>query len=174
MYNHGRVNMSLVTNYLSPASFDISIAKMPNVEFFVQSVTIPDISSGPAETESALKALYNIPDRLVYADFDVSFIVDENMNNYLEILGWLEGMGSPENRGAQFNAKRAEVSTYYSDITVIVQNSHKNPNLRFIFKNAFPISLGSIELDVKQDTVNYLSCTTTFRYDTFVVERIES
>lgn len=166
--------MALVTNYLSPASFDISIAKMPNVEFFVQSVTIPDVSSGPAETESALKALYNIPDRLVYADFDVSFIVDENMNNYLEILGWLEGMGSPEARGDQYNNKRKEVGNYYSDITVIIQNSHKNPNLRFIFKNAFPISLGSLELDVKQDTINYLTTTVTFRYDTFVVERIES
>ena len=166
--------MSLVTNYLSPSSFDVSIAKMPNVEFFIQTINIPSIQSGPAELQSTLKTLYNIPDRLVYSDLEMTFIVDENMENYREILSWLEGMGSPQARGDQYRAKLAEVGSFYSDITIIVRNSSKNPNLKFTFTNAFPTALGQIEFDVKQTEVTYATLDATFRYDSFAVELINS
>lgn len=161
------------TNYLSPASFDISIAKMPNVEFFAQQVSIPSVDSQGASFESPLKTLYNVTDKLVYGYLEVNIIVDENMNNYREILEWLEGMGSPETRGDQYNRKKEEVSSYYSDITVIVHNSKKNPNKRFVFKNAFPISIGPIDLDIRQETITYVTSNVVFRYDNFVLEDIE-
>ena len=86
----------MITNYLSPVSFVISVERLPNTEFFTQRVAIPSMSMNPPQQVSPIHNIYKTPDRIEYADLDLSFIVDENMNNYKEILSWMEGLGSPE------------------------------------------------------------------------------
>ena len=86
----------IINNYLSPASFTISIDRMPNVEFFAQAVSIPGISASPVELNTPLRTFYAQQDKLSYDDLSVQFILDENMTNYQEVLGWLEGLGFPE------------------------------------------------------------------------------
>ncbi len=76
----------IINNYLSPASFTISIDRMPNVEFFTQSVSIPGVSGSPVEFATPLRTMYQPQDQLNYDDITISFIVDEQMNNYKEIL----------------------------------------------------------------------------------------
>lgn len=165
--------MSQITNYLSPASFDVSIAKFPELEFFTQQIAIPDISSQAAEVVSPLKRLYNIPDTLVYSPLQFQFIVDENMKNYTEVLNWLEGMGAPEIRGDQYQRFIRENDSFLSDITVIIRNSHKNPNVRFLFKDCFPTSIGTIDLNIATEDIQYVTCTAGFAYNGFTIERVE-
>ncbi len=110
-------------------------------------------------------------DKLQYGDLELSFIVDENMNNYKEILNWMEGLGSPEttNQRASLSASKDGVQ---SDIVLTVTNSHKNPNLRFTFKNCFPTNLGQIDLDINVQDVAYATCSVTMRYDTMQMEQL--
>ena len=161
----------MITNYLSPASFTISIERLPNVEFFTQTLTIPDISTSPVEVANPLKALYATGDRVTYGDLDLSFVVDEDMNNYLEILGWLEGIGFPDDNN-QYKALESSKEGLVSDIRVIIQNSHKNPNIEFVFTNAFPTSMSSVELDISQSDITYPKANVSFRYDDFKVNKI--
>ena len=123
----------MITNYLSPSSFIISIERLPNVEFFTQKVNIPDVSGSPQQLNTPLGLIYDSPSQLQYSDLDVTFIVDEDMKNYLEILNWLEGMGSP-NSTDQYKKLKASDEGVQSDITIVINNNHKNPNIKFNFR----------------------------------------
>jgi hypothetical protein len=161
----------MINNYLSPANFIISIDRIPNVEFFTQQLTIPDVSTSPVEVANPLKALYATGDRLAYGDLDLSFVVDENMENYLEILNWLEGLGTPESTDQFKNLEKSDAGLV-SDIRVLIMNSHKNPNMEFLFTNAFPTSISSLELDLSSADIAYPKASVTFRYDDMKVQKI--
>jgi|TARA_B100001093_G_C26742503_1_gene977323 hypothetical protein len=163
----------IINNYLSPASFTISIDRMPNVEFFTQSISLPGVSGSPVEFATPLRTMYQPQDQLNYDDITLSFIVDEQMNNYKEILNWMEGLGSPETskQYADYKKNNAQIGIT-SDLSVIITNSHKNPNIKFTFKEAFPVSLGGIELNVNTQDIAYATCDVTLRYESFIFETI--
>jgi len=158
----------MITNYLSPKSFIVSIDRLPNVEFFTQKVNIPDVSGSPQQTNTPLGLIYNSPSQLQYSDLDITFIIDEDMKNYLEILRWLEGMGSP-NSTDQYKKLSATDEGLQSDITIVVNNSHQNPNIHFMFKDCFPTGISSIPLDLTSADTTYAEATATFRYTNFTV-----
>ena len=60
----------------------------------------------------------------------------------------------------------------YSDIIATITNSHKNPNIRFTFTNCFPVSLGSINLDVDVSDIAYATCGVTMRFDSMKMEQL--
>jgi len=161
----------MITNYLSPIEFVVSVARLPNVEFFTQKAVIPGISMNPTQQPTPFKTLYTTPDRLEYQELDLSFIIDENMDNYKEIFSWMEGMGKPDEFDQFRNLKESQYGLA-SDITLIIKNSSRNPNLIFVFKECFPINLGSVSLDVTATDVFHPECTVTFRHNGFTVNNI--
>ncbi len=82
-------------DYASPTQFKFSILKLPKVEFFVTQVNIPGITLGTAVQKTPLKNIPTPGDQLNYEDLQVTFQVDENLENYQEIHGWLVGLGFP-------------------------------------------------------------------------------
>jgi len=161
----------MITNYLAPTSFQVTIGRMPNVEFFVQRANIPALTMNPVETSSPLNTYYATPDRISYSDFDLSFVVDENMENYLEVMKWMEGLGTPQSSDQYKDIKASDDGTV-SDITLVIHNSHKNPAHRVVYKNCFPISISSVPLNIVNQDITYPEVTVTFRYDDFTIENI--
>ena len=161
----------IINNYLSPSNFTISIQRIPNIEFFVQSMTLPSLQATPTERETPLTTMFEINDKLQYSDLELSFILDENMNNYKEILEWLEGISGSRTPDA---TKALSLSKYgfKSNIIATITNSHKNPNVKFTFRDCFPTSLGSVELNVNTQDVAYATCSVTMRYDIFTMEQL--
>ena len=157
------------TNYFSPLSFTVAVQRLPNIEFFTQRFLLPAVFSTPVNRSTPLGQVYETPDRLTYGEFDLGFVIDENMGNYLEIYNWMKGIASPETTN-QYKSIAATQDGVVSDITVTINNSHKNPNKKCIFKNCFPIGLSSINLDVRGTDIIYPEATATFRYDYFDVE----
>ena len=82
-------------DYASPIQFRFKMTKLPNVEFFVQTANIPGISLGSTSFETPLKDIAGVGDKVTYQTLDVSFLVDENLNNYKEIHDWITGIGFP-------------------------------------------------------------------------------
>lgn len=161
----------MITNYLSPIGFTITVARLPSVEFFTQRAAIPGLSIQQVEQPTPLHRLYITGDRLEYSDLDLSFLVDENMENYLEMLSWMEGVGAP-NTTDQYKDLEESKHGVTSDITFIINNSSKNPNFKVVFKDCFPTSISPISLDVTGTDVVYPECTVTFRYNSFSIEKI--
>ena len=184
-------------DYASPIQFRFKIAKLPQVEFFIQTVNLPGISIGEATVPTPLYD-YPVPgDEINFQSLDISFLVDENLNNYKEIHDWLTGIGFPQNY-TQFQNLQADGSDRfpgstrstaptgksvpqplseggtYSDATLTILNSKNIAKTEIRFQNVFPVSLGSLSYDVKANDVDYLQVQASFNYMYYEIIQIST
>jgi len=184
-------------DYASPVQFRFKCTKLPLVEFFVQSVNLPGINLGSAQQTNPL---YDIPlpgDKITYASLDLSFVVDENLNNYKEIHDWILGLGFPSNH-TQFQdlqtagsdrfpgSTRSTAATgtnvpqplneggIYSDATLTVLNSKNIAKTEIRFENLYPTSLGSLNYDVRATDVDYINASVSFNYMNYDIVQIST
>ena len=167
-------------NYLSPVGFKFVITKAPKADFFSNSANIPGINLGFAEQPTYLKNIPVAGDKLVYDDFNLTFFVDENLVNYMEVHNWLKGLGFPESIQQFIDLKRGDEYTpevgaksalnEYSDATLIIYNSNFNEISKVHFKDVFPVSLSTIEFDATAGDINYVVATATFKYSIYNIE----
>jgi len=171
-----------VLDYASPVQFRFKCSKLPTVEFFCQTANIPGIGLGVADIETPLKSIPFPGDKVTYQDLAISFLVDENLNNYKEIHDWIIGLGAPQNH-TQFSTLRDTGTDRfpgqttnspnnntvpdggtYSDATLTVLNSKNIAVTEIRFHNIFPTSLGALSYDVQASDVNYLAVGVDFSY----------
>ena len=176
-------------DYASPTQFKFSIVKLPKVEFFVSNVNIPGITLGSGTQKTPLLDMPYPGDKLTYGDLNMTFLVDENLENYREIHGWLVGLGFPKDHtqfknlaeagNDRFPGSSAQISEepglggkfqpakeggIYSDATLTVLTNKNNPVTEVRFRDTFPTSLGGLSYDQQAGDVAYLSCDITFSY----------
>ena len=72
-------------NFLSPVGFKFTLAKEPKVAFFCNATRIPDINLGSATQPTYLRDIPVPGDKIEFGDFNLRFLVDENMENYMDI-----------------------------------------------------------------------------------------
>ena len=184
-------------DYASPVQFRFKIAKLPEVEFFVQTVNLPGISLCSATVPTPLYD-YPVPgDKITYQSLDISFLVDENLNNYKELHDWLLGLGFP-NTHQQFADMRATGTdrfpgtvastaasgtatpgplpegSIYSDATLSILNSKNIVKTEVRFQNVFPTSIGSLSYNVQAADVDYLKAEASFSYINYDIVQIST
>lgn len=168
-------------NYLSPLGFRFSIKKLPNVNYFCQSVSLPGISLGSIEQSSPFGIIPKPGDRLTYSNIPIRFRVDEDFRNYIEIHDWMVGLGHPESLDQTRELSAASpgpvrrlgtVASFVSDGTLTIQTSHKNASINIFFQDLFPVDLTELTFDSTAGDVDYLEATATFRYRRYTIERI--
>ena len=161
----------MITNYLSPLEFVVSVKRLPNVQFFTQKASIPSLNINPVDRATPFKMLHETGDKLTYGELNLSFIIDEKMNNYLEIYNWMLGIAFPEEFDQYKNLEESEYGTR-SDISIVIMNSHKNPNIEVSFKDCFPISLGDVMLDTTSTDVQYPEASVTFIHNGYTIKQL--
>ena len=157
-------------NFLSPAGFKFSLAKAPKVDFFSQSVSIPNIDLGVAVQTTYLRDIPVPGDKLVYGDLDIEFFIDENLENYLQIERWMRSLGYPESLAETVSLnpqKDSLLDGARSDGTLLVYNSSFNPIAKILFKDMFPVSLTPVPFTADVTDINYIMATATFKYTIF-------
>ena len=165
---------------MSPLGFKLILTKTPKVDFLCQSANIPQISMGTAVQPSYLKDIAVPGDKVLYDDLTVSFLVDEKMENYLSIYKWMTGLGYPENVGQFRQLRKDDIRTNasasddgdtryfeFSDATLQILSSNYRPSVLVNFKDAFPVSLSTLEFDVSQRDYNFFTASVTFKYTIF-------
>lgn len=157
-------------NYLSPIEFRFVIERLPHVTFFTQNVDLPGITGNPVRVASPFNATFHSGDELDFSQLTVQFKVDEYMKNYREIFGWMMGLNFPE-KFEQFSSLKAGKGLY-SDASIVIMTNQRNPNLKYTFKNIFPVSLSNIAMDTTQETIDNVDATVTFQIDSFSIEAI--
>lgn len=156
-------------NFLSPVGFKFTLAKEPKVDFFSNSCRIPDITLGTTLQPSYLKDLDVPGDKLLYGDFSLRFLVDENLENYMAIHNWLRGLGHPESLEEFDNLLKEgdEIESYtkqFSDGSLHILNSNYRDVAVVKFKDLFPIYLTSLDFEASDTDVNYFTAEVTFKY----------
>ena len=184
-------------DYASPIQFRFKMTKLPNVEFFIQSANIPAITLGETSIETPLKDIPIPGDKVTYSSLDVSFLVDENLNNYKEIHDWITGLGFPQDH-KQFqtlqgtSADRFPGTTsstaatgssikqpldeggIYSDATLTVLNNKNIAKTEIRFQNVYPVTLGGLSYDIKANDVSYIQVNASFNYMYYDIVQISS
>ena len=156
-------------NFLSPIGFKFTLAKYPKVDFFSNSSRIPEISLGTINQPSYLKDIDVPGDKLSYGDLSLTFLVDENLENYMLIHNWLRGLGSPESLKEfddllKEDDNMEDYKKQFSDGSLHILNSNFRDTALVKFKDLFPTYLTSLEFQSSETDINYFTAEVTFKY----------
>ena len=178
-------------DYTSPTQFRFLINQLPKVEYFTTEANIPGITLDEAEIGSPLKNIAMLGSKLDYEDLTISFIVDENLENYIEIHTWLTAIGFPSDR-KQFSDFRSTTSNkgtttrgesndigdvgastperaMYSDAMMTILTNKNNPVVECRFRDTFPTSLSGLTYSQNQTDVEYLTASVNFKYTIYEI-----
>ena len=180
-----------VLDYLSPTQFKFGIHQLPKVEFFTTEANIPDVTLGELVLPTPFKQIPIVGDQVTFGNLIVTFIVDENLENYISCHNWLIGIGFPKEReqftnfrsgtsntptaGAGGNTDIGKVGkstadrSFYSDATLTILSNKNNPIVEVRFKDMFPISLGELNYDQAADDITTLNVDVTFKYQQYTI-----
>ena len=161
-------------NYLSSTGFKFLLTRAPKTAFFSNKANIPGITLGVAEHSQYLTNPIPVPgDTMTFEDFTLDFIVDEDLQNYLEIQNWMRGLGFPESL-AQIYDYQSDPDIYridsggemnlYSDGTLFILNSNLNLNYQVRFRRMFPYTLSELSFDATNTEEEYFTATVSFKY----------
>lgn len=162
-------------NMLSPIGFQFSIQRLPTMNFFVQSVTLPGITASTIDQVTPLRSIPTPGDKIEYSELEVIFKIDEDMRNYIEVFEWIRALGFPDTFD-QYKELDDQPSFagggIYSDASLTILSSAMNPNVRIEIQDLFPISLTPIEMSATNSDVEYIEATATFRFLGYSFKRI--
>ena len=149
-------NLTTNVNMLSPGNFKVTIdnSAYANLQFFCTAVNLPGVSQAATQVNFRDERGYFADSLIDYQPISITFVVDEDMKNYLEIFDWFI-----------FNKEADEIR--YKDITLSIQTNKNNLNKQIKFVDAFPLSLGDLSFTTQDTAVEYLTCTVSFRYNRF-------
>lgn len=158
-------------NPLSPNGFMFTIQKLPELNFFAQSVNIPGITLGSPEYGNPFQVQPIPGESLTYDQLTVQFLIDEKMTNYQALYNWIVALGFPndyeqyttfvseDNRGIT-----SELATNYSDATLQILSGNNQVVKTVQFIDLFPIAIDSLQFSGTNTDVQYLIGNATFRY----------
>jgi hypothetical protein len=159
-------------NFLSPVGFKFLIERIPTVEFFCQTVNIPEISIGNRTIETRVKAYDTPGDKMTFGDLNLTFMINENMDNYYEIYKWLKGLTNPKEEeefmnymmGVKEPGRRGNFQKATTDARLLVLDSNMNTITTTVFMNLFPTSLSGVRFSADPTDIDYVTADVTFKY----------
>ena len=178
-------------DYSSPTQFRFLINQLPKVQYFTTEANIPGITLGEGTFSTPLKDLTLLGDKLSYDDLTISFIVDENLENYIEMHTWLTSIGFPKDRKqfSDFRSTTSNVATatrgeskdigdvrattpelaMTSDAVMTILTNKNNPVVECRFADVFPTSLSGLTYSQNQTDVEYLTAEVNFKYQIYEI-----
>jgi hypothetical protein len=169
-------------NYLHPNKFQLNFARLPNIQYFCQTVTVPGISLSEIPQNTPFVDLYRPGEKAIYDLLNVTFLVDESLKSWLEVHDWIRAMTFPsdfkEYRNLGLLSKTAGIRQasglppQYSDATLTILSSANNPIFRFKFYDVFPTSVSTFAMSTTDSPDTAITADATFRYSYFDVDKV--
>lgn len=162
---------------LLKTNFRLSFDRLDNTTFFCQEFRSPQISLQTIKQPTPFIDL-NVPGDKIYHDFfNITFIMDEDLYAWEEIHHWMVGEGFPENFDQYKNMGQRLgypkiIRPAYSDAILTILSSQKNPIIRIKYKNCFPTSLDSFDMDTRGTTQETATCGASFAFQDLEFQRL--
>lgn len=129
--------------------FSLVIPSLPNVQFFLQKFSMPDIRLNQVNVPTRFVDYNEIGEKLDYSPFEVTFLVDKYSRNWSSVFNWMK-----EITAGGSNVGRT------TDVVLMIDNKE------FIrFYGAWPTSLSSYDLDSTVETLTYVKSRLILNYD---------
>ena len=147
-------------NFLSSGKFLINLSRLPGVDFYCQSISTPDVTVNTTNVNYIAGHTFETDTQISYGNLTINFIVDENLNNYNQVLNWLKGISPDtsleESKKLYDESKQIGSGFDYTDIELIFPKSKQT----YVYKNCTPTSLSGLEFNVSEDL--FISASVTF------------
>ena len=163
-------------NFLSPLGGKFEIKRLPSVNFFIQQVALPNVMMGEIDVPTPFTKIRMPGEQMTFSDLVVTFRVDEDLTNYLEMYNWMRSIARVDNfeqstawvnEGVAMSDERV-----YSDGTLTLMNSAMNPNIIVKFSDMYPSSLSEVPFVTTMSDVDYVEVTAVFKYTKFELEKL--
>lgn len=175
-------------NFQSPLNFEFRIDRLTEFNFFIQKISIPSLSIGTASRPTPFVNVAQAGDHMTFGDLVIEFKIDEGMNNWYELFSWMQGISFPEKQSQygdmikgqlkdldgnlpKKNTTRAN-GNLYAQGTLMINSSANNPLVAISFVDIHPTSLSEIVFDTTTAEIQYATCSVTFKYDYYTVEKV--
>jgi len=183
-----------VLDYATQTQWRLAFNRIPKTTWFCTAANIPGITLGEATYPTPMADMFVTGDKLTFDTLNVTFLVDEELQNYREIWEWIVGMGAPRQheqfsdaltKGDGTTLKFSTVGSddslsprdaavmkggtptegnIYSDANLIIYSSKNTPKVEVKFKDMFPTSLSGLDYSQEASDVEYFKATASFRY----------
>lgn len=153
-----RINPLLPTYYL------FSISRLPGVNYFCQTASLPSITLSQVVMPTPFSAIQN-PSKITFDELSITFIVDEGMKNWMEIYNW---MRSTTNVDSYKDFKPSAQHTTTANL--IILNSAKNPKINVTFNGLYPITLSALDFTSTTTDPEPIQATCSFSYRSYDIE----
>ena len=154
--------------------------RITSAVYFCQAVEIPGLSTTPARHSTPFAELYKPGDKVQYSDFNMEFILDEELWGFQIIYDWIKGYSFPQNfeeyqnlyRLSEMNVPLNNSRSQYSDAQLIVLSSKNIAKFKVKFVDIFPISLRQVSLNTMLDANKPVTAMAQFKFQYYTIERI--
>ena len=143
-------------NYLTNVQFKFELVGYPEINFFVQAVNLPGLSTQSVQMPFPRQP--GIQKNLGVIEFEIlslQFLVDEYLNNYTAIWNWM----------------MAKDASNTSAILTLL-SSHMNPFLEVHFNSIYPIGLSELLFDSSSVEPEYKVANLQMTYTHYRFERL--
>lgn len=141
---------------LSAVQFKFEIFRIPNVSYFMQTAMLPGVEMDSPFTGSPRKNWQLTGSKLTFEPMILTFIVDEDMANYLELYRWMQEMIRTDDEEAN-----------KSDGSLFIMNGQMNQKLVARFTGIFPVSITELSFGTNDSDNITTVATVTFNYNYF-------
>jgi len=166
-------------NYLSTNYFKFEISRLPLVTYYCQQVNLPSLSLSPVEQPTVFGTTAKwIGGKYTWEELNVSFLVDEDMKNWIEVFEWMEEIGTmvdfKSNISSQRNIPRPSGQTedFFSDSKISITNSSYKTKLEVSIHDMFPIALSGIQFNSTSSDNEPVVANVTFAYTYYSINRL--
>jgi len=175
-------------NFQSPLNFEFRVDRLTDFNFFVQKISIPGLSIGSADKQTPFANIPFLGDHMRFGELSVEFKLDEGMRNWYEVFSWMQGISFPEKQEQYGNLVKGAIKNLDGDLRksitprdagdmygqgiLTVNSSANNALVAITFVDLHPVGLSEALFDTTNTDVAYVSCTATFKYDYYTVEKI--
>lgn len=162
------LNQPQYLNELRNNSFKVTFERIKTASYFCQEVTIPGLSLGTITQSNKFSDIYLPGVNITFDPFQMNFLVDEGLENWMEIKKWMCEIAPTGNDKEGTSIKK--FSDVYSSCVVTVLSNNKNPLRTFYFKDVYPINLSGFVFS-SQGNAEAISAIASFRFTLFEIEK---
>ncbi len=182
-FNKSRADKFLMSFNLPPSLRDI-VSKfersenkiiLDSLQFSIFGCIVPQIEVQPVNVRYAGQTLaQSSHSRQVYEPNTVNFTIDNRFNNYWVIYTWLNLLNNDKQGVYDIDKKTPPRPNldYRTNISVYALDEYNKRTMEFLYTDAFPTALGSIQYNYRDPSE--IESAFTYSYSQIIIKPIDS
>lgn len=164
-------------NGMQPNNYRISFGYRKELPIWAQRLVIPGVAgNSPIEQSTPMRSILHPGHGVTLNGLSISFIVDEDMNNWLSLFQWIMEchMASSEadindllyrdQQGTKLLQSHRDI-VGSTDATILCLTNKKNPMMKVTLGKMFPVALSDVELLSTSGGADQRTATVDFKFN---------